>query len=189
MAPTRHCGKWRSIVRLDRPMTAMKPKPPPAPQTAGRAGNPAIGWTMPPRVDPADDAGSTARWCQTARRSASARGYFSPPTRCDQSGKLRPSSAFRGDAAPACSASVDALAVAHDGGVASPCAQGDFAAERRRSWLSRTSGVRSSAGRISKGPTLTPGCFDISWTAWFRSGPPGSGSLPAAPSSRRRGRR
>jgi hypothetical protein len=27
----------------------------------------------------------------------------------------------------------------------------------------------SSAGRISKGPTFTPGCFDINWTAWVRS--------------------
>jgi hypothetical protein len=32
--------------------------------------------------------------------------------------------------------------------------------ERRRS-LSRIISVKSSAGRISKGPTFTPGCFDI----------------------------
>src|SRR5215510_610888 len=40
--------------------------------------------------------------------------------------------------------------------------------ERRRS-LSRIIAVKSSAGRISKGPTFTPGCFDINWMAWFRS--------------------
>ena len=40
--------------------------------------------------------------------------------------------------------------------------------ERRRS-LSRIISVKSSAGRISKGPAFTPGCFDINWMAWFRS--------------------
>lgn|SRR5215472_983036 len=31
----------------------------------------------------------------------------------------------------------------------------------RRSALSRIISVKSAAGRISKGPNLTPGCFDI----------------------------
>jgi hypothetical protein len=39
--------------------------------------------------------------------------------------------------------------------------------ERRRA-LSRIISVRSSAGRISKAPAFTPGCFDIKWP-FFRS--------------------
>ena len=39
-----------------------------------------------------------------------------------------------------------------------------FAAARRRA-LAATMVVRSSAGRISKGPTFTPGCSDINWIA------------------------
>ena len=44
-------------------------------------------------------------------------------------------------------------------------AQDDFVAERRRASLSRMTSVMSSAARISNGPTLTPGCFDMSRTA------------------------
>ena len=43
-----------------------------------------------------------------------------------------------------------------------------FDAARRFS-LSATMADKSSAGRISKGPTLTPGCSDIKRMAWFRS--------------------
>jgi hypothetical protein len=43
-----------------------------------------------------------------------------------------------------------------------------FATERRCS-LSRIISLKSAAGRISKGPAFTPGCFDINWMAWFRS--------------------
>src|SRR5258706_14096485 len=39
-----------------------------------------------------------------------------------------------------------------------------FVLERRRS-LSRIISVKSAAGRISKGPAFTPGCFDINSTA------------------------
>jgi hypothetical protein len=39
-----------------------------------------------------------------------------------------------------------------------------FVLARRRS-LSRIISVNSSAGRISKGPAFTPGCFDINWMA------------------------
>jgi hypothetical protein len=39
-----------------------------------------------------------------------------------------------------------------------------FAFARRRA-LAATMAERSSAGRISKGPTFTPGCSDISWMA------------------------
>src|SRR5512139_3553964 len=35
--------------------------------------------------------------------------------------------------------------------------------------LSATIADRSSTGRISKGPTFTPGCFEMSWMAWFKS--------------------
>ena len=47
-----------------------------------------------------------------------------------------------------------------------------WAYARAREWrcsLSRIISARSAAGRISKGPARTPGCFDISWMAWLRS--------------------
>src|SRR4030067_3557323 len=56
-------------------------------------------------------------------------------------------------------------------GSAGPClrAHDAFAFCERRLSLSATIADRSSAGRISKGPTFTPGCFEINWMAWFRS--------------------
>lgn len=43
------------------------------------------------------------------------------------------------------------------------------AATPRRSALCRTISPRSAAGRISHGPNVTPGCCEISSTAWLRS--------------------
>jgi hypothetical protein len=40
-----------------------------------------------------------------------------------------------------------------------------YACEHRRSSLPRIISPRSAAGRISKGPIFTPGCFDINWMA------------------------